>query len=57
MAPDAPRRPLEKVSLSPGGPRLVELANESEALAAKMAVTAKIETALVEEAAERAPTT
>jgi hypothetical protein len=43
----------EKVTLTAGDPRLIELANESEALAAKLAVKAKVETALVEEAAER----
>lgn len=47
----------EKVTLSPGDPRLIELANESEALAAKIAVKAKVETALVEEAAKHADAT
>ena len=40
-----------KVSLRADDPRLVELANESEAVIAKMAVKVKAETALVEEAA------
>lgn len=44
----------EKVRLQADDPRLLELANESEAITAKMAVKAKVETALVEEAA--APT-
>jgi len=41
----------EKVSLRANDSRLVELANESEAITAEMAVKAKAETALVEEAA------
>jgi hypothetical protein len=40
-------------TLDPADPRLVDLANESEALAAKLAVKAKAETALVEEADKR----
>lgn len=44
----------EKVSLDADDPRLLELANESEATSAKMAVKAKIETALVQEAAQHA---
>ena len=42
----------EKSRLTPDDPRLIELANESEALTAEMAVKAKTETALVESAAE-----
>jgi hypothetical protein len=42
----------EKVALSLGDPRLMELANESEALTARIAFKAKLETALVEEAAQ-----
>ena len=41
----------EKVSLRADDPRVVGLARESEALTAQMAVKAKVETALVEEAA------
>ena len=54
IATDAERvRQIEtaKVSLPADDPRLVDLANESEAIIAKMAVKAKVETALVEEAA------
>lgn len=42
---------IAKVSLRADDPRLIELANESEAITAEMAVKAKVETALVEEAA------
>lgn len=57
IATDAERvRQIEtaKVRLRADDPRLIELAHESEAITAKMAVKAKVETALVEEAA--APT-
>lgn len=43
----------EKVTLDVADPRLLELANESEAISAKVAVKAKVETALIEEAAKR----
>jgi len=42
---------MAKVSLRADDPRLIELANESESITAEMAVKAKVETALVEEAA------
>jgi hypothetical protein len=45
----------EKSRLSPDDPRLIELANESEALTAEMAVKAKTETALVESVGSEAP--
>jgi hypothetical protein len=41
----------EKVTLDLSDPRLLELANESESISAKVAVKAKVETALIEEAA------
>jgi hypothetical protein len=44
----------EKSGLTPRDPRLIELAHESEALTAEMAVKAKTETALVETAAAEA---
>jgi hypothetical protein len=44
----------EKARLDPSDPRIIELANESEALAAKVAVKAQVETALVTEAHEDA---
>jgi hypothetical protein len=46
----------EKVTLDPTDPRLLKLANESEAISAKVAVKAKVETALIEEAAKSADT-
>jgi hypothetical protein len=47
----------EKVTLNLTDPRLLELANESEAISAKVAVKAKVETALIEEAAKAADAT
>lgn len=44
----------EKVTLDLADPRLLELANESEAISAKVAVKAKVETALIEQAADTA---
>lgn len=40
----------EKARLDPGDPRIVELARESESIAARLAIKAKVETALVSEA-------
>jgi hypothetical protein len=40
----------EKVTLDLADPRLLELANESEAISAQVAVKAKVETALIEQA-------
>jgi hypothetical protein len=53
MATDAERIrriEAEKASLDPSDDRIVELAHESESLAAELAVKAKAETALVTEA-------
>jgi hypothetical protein len=43
----------EKTSLQPDDPRLEELAREGELVAARMAATTKLESALIAEASEK----